>query len=373
MEKQVELKQKANSKHKTIKKQSRKCTMVSRKTLKNTRCNDAIFKCKFIFNNTLINYQAILPKSKIFMNTPNQISTTINEVHITIIIYKSIIKKTKVIIKGGSNLSQITENNINDFIDFFESVNLEKKLNQKKMNLPNFFIDIFIRILIKKKIITNNFKNKKWEPSLIESFFTKPIIKSREESLKLVFREVFNILFAKYKSLHYYYWHFNNVDSCLKLDKEEQYHIGFLKYYFGDLIKNNNENNIKDEYGNYTLPNKKNGNIFSKNKSINPKFIKHIFQSQKFKNDFFDLINSQPSLHDLPFDKKLICILYKSSKKKILNWKQILQSNQSYKDTTKIFKNKISGSKAKLPWFNIEIEKAIEIVKDYINKIMLKD
>lgn len=297
----------------------------------------------------------------------NKISIKSNERYLSIQIFHNVRNKSKIMIIGGDNSNTLTAKDFQKFIELFDMFNLNKQISDSELNISNQLIKLFIRILIKKGIINRNFQNEKWTASLFKSFLKNPIKKKKEESLKLIFREIFKLLMNKYKTIHYYYWNFQKNNEILKLNREDNINEGFYKYYFEELIIKNRKKGIDDSFKNYILPNKKNGNIISNNKSINPIFIKHLFQSKKFKRDVFSLFNSSNDSHLI---KNLKNTLSESSQKKLQNWKMSIKQNMSYNQVSKLLQNKVSGSKAKLPWFDKEIDSAIKIVWDHINHII---
>ena len=270
-------------------------------------------------------------------------------------------------IKPPSKNTQISKLDFERFIRLLQLVNMAKTPSSSDIDLPNLLIEIFIRILIKKKFILNNKNDFKWTSKNVKSLMSKEIIKKKEESLKFVIRETFAILNEKYRSIHYYYWNSIDCNSSLKIERELNYYVGFTRFYFGQIIDHNNSKGILDQISNYTLPNKKNGNLKSKNKSITPKFLKRIFQSKTFFSDFMKVLDSPEKGYII---KSLRNVLYRDSEKKISSWISIFEENKSLASLEFALKKKVSGSKAKLPWFRVEIESAISIVKFHIFNIM---
>jgi hypothetical protein len=241
-----------------------------------------------------------------------------------------------------------------------------KNTEYEDINLPKFLIEIFLRILIKKRFIIKDLKKLPWIPQNVDILMSTPIVKKKEESLKYVIRETFAILNEKYRSIHYFYWNSVNPLSSLKIERERNYYIGFTRFYFGELIDKNKNNGIKDQINNYTLPNKKNGNLKSNNKSITPKFLKRLFQSPKFFSDFMKILDSP---YNGFFKKCLRNVLYNDAENKIKSWMTLYEDYENFESLSKALKKKVSGSKAKLPWFRVEIESAIGIVKFHIMNI----
>lgn len=260
----------------------------------------------------------------------------------------------------------ISKDEFNRFLQLLKIVNIGKKSTCDDLDLPMLLIEIFLRILIKKRFIIKDLKKLPWIPENLDMLMSTPIVKKKEESLKYVIRETFAILNEKYRSIHYYYWNMMKPQSSLKIERERNYYVGFTRFYFGELIDNNKSNGIQDQINNYTLPNKKNGNLKSNNKSITPKFLKRLFQSTIFYSDFMKILDSP---HNGFFKKCLRNVLYKDAENKINSWMSMYDDYQKYETFAYALKKKVSGSKAKLPWFRIEIESAIGIVKFHIMNI----
>jgi hypothetical protein len=275
---------------------------------------------------------------------------------------KSLIKIT-----SFKNDPTINQNHFDRFINLLLMINKSKIPNHDQIELPNLLIEIFLRILIKKRFITEDVISMPWNPNEIKILISAPIMKKKEESLKFIIRETFGILNERYRRIHYFYWNRINPKSSLKIEREYNYYVGFTKFYFGPIIQRNKQLGVKDQINNYTLPNKKNGSLHSNNKSITPKFLKRIFQSKTFYHDFIKVLDS-PEKGFLK--KSLRNMLYRDSEKKIKSWKIIFEDNKSSESLAFALKKKVCGSKAKLPWFNVEIESAIEIVKFHIKNIM---
>lgn len=268
-----------------------------------------------------------------------------------------------------SNIKPSTELSKEEFVCFLrllKTVNLGKQTTYEDLDLPQLLIEIFLRILIKKRFVIKDFKDLNWCPETVNKLMLTPIAKKKEESLKYVIRETFAILNEKYRSIHYFYWNNINPKSSLKIERERNYYIGFTRFYFGDLIDENKKKGVKDQINNYTLPNKKNGNLKSNNKSITPKFLKRLFQSQKFYSDFMKILDSP---HNGFFKKCLRNVLYSDAENKINSWLGMYDEFKGFKNLAHALKKKVSGSKAKLPWFRVEIESAIGIVKFHIMNI----
>ena len=236
-------------------------------------------------------------------------------------------EKSEVLITGALDRKHIEKEEFLRMIDLLKLVNFREKPTEKDIYLPSLLIEIFIRILIKKKFIFMSIQNFKWSPKGVETLMATNISKKKEESLKYVIRETFTILTDKYRSLHYYYWHSINPSSSLKIERELNYYVGFTRFYFGELMKQNYLNGVADRINNYTLPNKKNGNLKSNNKSITPQFLKRLFQSPKFYTDFMTVLESPA---DGLLTKTLRNVLYKDSEHKLDYWIHLYQENKTY-------------------------------------------
>ena len=285
---------------------------------------------------------------------------------ITIKINHKHTQKSQVIISPKSN-SSISKSEFERFIYILKITHQNGNISQHDIDLPDLLIEIFIRILIKKRFILKNLKSFEWSAKKVKAFISIQIAKKKEESLKFVIRETFRILGSKYRSIHYFYWNSVNPKSSLKVEREGNIYVGFTRFYFGELIDKNKAKGIPDQINNYTLPNKKNGNLRSNNKSITPKFLKRIFQSEIFYKDFMRILDSPENGY---ITKSLRNVLSSDSLNKIQNWTIIFQNNKSSKNLAFALRKKVCGSKAKLPWFRVEIESAITIVKNHILNIM---
>lgn len=274
---------------------------------------------------------------------------------------KSIIKIT-----GVPNEPNINKEDFQKMIVLLKLANFQKAISDYDIDLPNLLIEIFLRVLIKKRFVLMNISNEVWSVEFVTHILNTDIVKKKEESLKYVIRETFTILTEKYRTIHYIYWHNVDPESSLKIEREQNYYIGFTKYYFGDIMEKNKKMGKKDQINNYTLPNKKNGDLKSNNKSITPQFLKRLFKSKKFYTDFMLILDSP--IHS-NIKKSLRAVLYEDAEQKLDNWIYLFSENLSYDIFKKMIIKKVSGSKAKLPWFRIEIESAINIVKKHIKKI----
>ena len=306
----------------------------------------------------------------LFLGNPSfNYFNTFGKRYITLYIDKKFTEKSVVKIKGVPNVLGITREEFHRFIFLLKMANLQQKVSERDIDLPNLLVEIFLRVLIKKKFIIKNINEAEWTPDLVNNLLSTKIEKKKEESLKYVIRETFTILTEKYKTIHYIYWHRKNPNSSLKIEREQNYYIGFTKFYFGTLMEKNRKKGKKDQINNYTLPNKKNGNLKSNNKSITPQFLRRLFKSKVFFNDFMTILDS-------PFDstlkKSLRAVLYSDAENKLDSWTNIFEENMSYDSFRKIMIRKVSGSKAKLPWFRVEIESAIDIVKNHIAQIKFR-
>jgi len=261
----------------------------------------------------------------------------------------------------------IKKSEFDKFLNLLLLVNKSLIPSEEDIDLPDLFIEIFLRILIKKRFLVSDQTNVIWCAREVKSMISVPIMKKKEESLKFIIRETFGILNERYRRVHYIYWNRINPKSSLKIEREFNYYVGFTKYYFGEIMEQNKSLGIRDQINNYTLPNKKNGNLRSNNKSITPKFLKRIFQSDTFYTDFMKVLNS-PEKGFLK--KSLRNILYQDSEKKIKSWGIIFENNKGLTSLTEALRKKVCGSKAKLPWFRVEIESAISIVLFHIRNIM---
>lgn len=275
-------------------------------------------------------------------------------------------EKSVIVVSNMPANSEISKDEFVCFLRLMKTVNVGRRPLFEDIDIPDLLIEIFLRILIKKRFIIKDFKNLPWSPDTVDQLMSTPIAKKKEESLKYVIRETFAILNDKYRSIHYYYWNSVNPKSSLKIERERNYYVGFTRFYFGELIDENKKKGIRDQINNYTLPNKKNGNLKSSNKSITPRFLKRLFQSKKFYADFMKILDS-------PFNgfykKCLRNVLYSDAESKISSWLSIYDEFKGYKSLARALKKKVSGSKAKLPWFRVEIESAIGIVKFHIMNI----
>ena len=290
----------------------------------------------------------------------------INLILISVNLNNKFTEKSVINILNKKKQTNISKDDFMRFLHLLRIVNIGKETCTDDIDLPLLLIEIFIRILIKKKFILKDLKNLPWTPSEVDKLMSTPIVKKKEESLKYVIRETFAILNEKYRSIHYFYWNTMNPLSSLKIERETNYYIGFTRFYFGELIDRNKKNGIKDQINNYTLPNKKNGNLKSNNKSITPKFLKRLFQSQKFYSDFMKILDSP---YNGFFKKCLRNVLYSDAENKINSWFSMYEDYDNYENLAFAMKKKVSGSKAKLPWFRVEIESAIGIVKFHIMNI----
>lgn len=286
--------------------------------------------------------------------------------YISIQIDKRFREKSIVKISGRPNEPYITKEDFKSFIYLLNLANIKQKVNPNDLHLPNLLIEIFIRVLMKKKFIIHNYVDEVWNADFVNRILKTEIVKKKEESLKYVIRETFTILTEKYRSIHFFYWHDINPESSLKIEREQNYYIGFTKFYFEEIMNKNKKMGKMDQINNYTLPNKKNGNLKSNNRSITPEFLKRLFKSKKFFKDFMLILDSP--LHS-DIKKSLRAVLYNDSKTKLDNWIKLYDENMSYENLSTLLRKKVTGSKAKLPWFRVEIESAIEIVKNHIKKI----
>lgn len=286
--------------------------------------------------------------------------------YISIQIDNKLLEKSIVKISGQPNEPYITKEDFRNLVFLLKLVNLNQKVNENNLQLPNLLIEMFLRVLMKKKFIITNYLNEVWSSDFVNEVLKTKIVKKKEESLKYVIRETFTILTEKYRSIHFYYWHAINPESSLKIEREQNIYIGFTKFYFEEIMNHNKKMGKKDQINNYTLPNKKNGNLRSNNRSITPQFLNRLFKSKKFFKDFMQVLDSP--LHS-KIKKSLRAVLYNDAENKFENWINLYDENISYENLSDLLRKKVSGSKAKLPWFRVEIESAIEIVKNHIYKI----
>ena len=289
-----------------------------------------------------------------------------NSILVSVKLNQRMTEKSSIIIFNKPTSNHISKDDFMRFLRLLKIVNIGKNTSYDDIDLPILLIEIFIRILIKKRFILKDFKKMLWIPQEVDNLMSTPIVKKKEESLKYVIRETFAILNEKYRSIHYFYWNSLKPKSSLKIERETNYYVGFTRFYFGELIDRNKKNGIKDQINNYTLPNKKNGNLKSNNKSITPKFLKRLFQSKKFYSDFMKILDSP---YNGFFKKCLRNVLYSDAENKINSWVSMFEEYENYKNLAFALKKKVSGSKAKLPWFRVEIESAIGIVKFHILNI----
>lgn len=307
-------------------------------------------------------------KEKENNRTNNQkLKETLATKRVSVLVNLKFTGKSVVKIEPSTGANQITKPDFERFIRLLELVNIGKMPSTCEIDLPNLLIEIFVRILIKKKFIMKDLKRLKWTSENVKFLLSTTIIKKKEESLKFVIRETFAILNDKYRTMHYIYWNSVNPKSSLKVERDFNFYVGFTRFYFGEIIDRNKSSGTPDQISNYTLPNKKNGNLKSNNKSITPKFLKRIFQSRIFYEDFRKVLES-PEKGIIK--KSLRNVLYRDSEKKIKSWMNLFEENKSIASFKHALKKKVSGSKAKLPWFRVEIESAISIVQMHINNIM---
>lgn len=276
-------------------------------------------------------------------------------------------EKSTIKIKSSEPYDNITACDFDRFLMLLEMANLGIAPSREQMDLPDLLIETFIRVLIKKRYIIEH-QTLEWTAATLHRLLSIPVIKKKEESLKFIVRETFNILGLRYRSLHYFYWNRVNPASSLKVEREKNYVAGFNLFYFGELIRKNRDQGIPDSIANYMLPNKQVAELKSRNKSLTPKFLKRVFGSSSFARDFLKVLNSPVN----GFVKKsLRSVLFADASSKIRSWRSIFETHKEGPALAVALKKKVAGSKAKLPWFRSEIEGAIETVGLHIQKVRL--
>ena len=197
---------------------------------------------------------------------------------------------------------------------------------KKKYDLK-FDIENSREILIKKIFeIKENFANQKSKKRI-------------EEKIKFIYKNTLKSLKNKYINENNFRKNKKSIES-------------FYKFYFEDLAKklNISLNSFYDPL------NHKEG---SKQKSLNFKFLKLVFCSKKFKNDFFKYLNCIfKIIYQKILIKKIDSFFYKIEKK---------YSDQSDETKNVQMKNYLKNNKVKFAWSFIEIDDAREFFMKKIN------
>lgn len=191
------------------------------------------------------------------------------------------------------------------------------------------------------------------KPSLILKLVNicqKVCLKKNEEKWKFIYKKTIKSLKNNFN--------LNNVQNNTKPSMDD-----FLQYYFGECASltqtplNYYKDPLIEKYNKRNMKDKK--NIDSNcPKSINTKFLKYIFQSPHFVQDFFEYINSkfkEEYLNEIPEKFFLIFKNYVNNSKNIKSSKEYFQNNK----------------RCKLPWTFHDVNLAIQSMQE-INKDIQK-